>query len=112
MTMVTHEPHESPWVVTLPLILLAIPSVLIGYFTIQPELFGDFFKDAISSMRNCTLRWKSWLTSSTMQLGNGLAWLDNHIAVLSGAGWRCDSLRVYHGARHRFRQCLPRSCVR
>lgn len=42
-----HVPHESPWVVTLPLILLAIPSVFIGYLTIQPMLFGDFFKDAI-----------------------------------------------------------------
>jgi NADH-quinone oxidoreductase subunit L len=35
-----HEPHESPWVVTLPLILLAIPSVLIGIFTAGPMLFG------------------------------------------------------------------------
>ena len=43
-----HAPHESPWVVTLPLVLLAIPSVLIGYFTIEPMLFGDFFKDAIT----------------------------------------------------------------
>ena len=42
-----HAPHESPWVVTLPLVLLAIPSVLIGYFTIEPMLFGDFFKGAI-----------------------------------------------------------------
>jgi len=42
-----HSPHESPWVVTVPLILLAIPSVLIGYFTINPMLFGDFFKGAI-----------------------------------------------------------------
>jgi len=42
-----HEPHESPWVVTVPLVLLAIPSVVIGYLTIQPMLFGDFFKDAI-----------------------------------------------------------------
>ncbi|MHB8948359.1 MAG: NADH-quinone oxidoreductase subunit L [Rhodoferax sp.] len=42
-----HAPHESPWVVTLPLILLAIPSVVIGFMTIQPMLFGDFFKDAI-----------------------------------------------------------------
>ncbi len=42
-----HVPHESPWVVTVPLVLLAIPSVLIGYLTIQPMLFGDFFKDAI-----------------------------------------------------------------
>jgi len=40
-------PHESPWVVTVPLILLAIPSVLIGFFTIEPMLFGAFFKDAI-----------------------------------------------------------------
>ena len=42
-----HAPHESPWVVTVPLLLLAIPSVVIGYFTIDPMLFGDFFKDAI-----------------------------------------------------------------
>jgi len=41
------KPHESPWVVTVPLILLAIPSVVIGYMTIGPMLFGDFFKDAI-----------------------------------------------------------------
>ena len=42
-----HKPHESPWVVTVPLILLAIPSVVIGFMTIGPMLFGDFFKDAI-----------------------------------------------------------------
>ena len=42
-----HEPHESPWVVTVPLLLLAIPSVVIGYMTIEPMLFGEFFKDAI-----------------------------------------------------------------
>ena len=41
------KPHESPWVVTLPLILLAIPSVAIGFFTIQPMLFGDWFASAI-----------------------------------------------------------------
>ena len=41
------EPHESPWVVTVPLVLLAIPSVVIGFMTITPMLFGDFFKDAI-----------------------------------------------------------------
>ncbi len=35
-----HEPHESPWVVTVPLILLAIPSVLIGFLTVGPMLFG------------------------------------------------------------------------
>jgi NADH-quinone oxidoreductase subunit L len=41
-------PHESPWVVTLPLVLLAIPSVVIGYLTIGPMLFGDFLRDAIT----------------------------------------------------------------
>jgi NADH-quinone oxidoreductase subunit L len=42
-----HTPHESPWVVWVPLVLLAVPSVVIGYMTIGPMLFGDFFKDAI-----------------------------------------------------------------
>jgi NADH-quinone oxidoreductase subunit L len=42
-----HKPHESPWVVTVPLVLLAIPSVVIGFLTIEPMLFGDFLKDAI-----------------------------------------------------------------
>ena len=42
------KPHESPWVVTLPLVLLAIPSVVIGYFTIEPMVIGDFFRDAIT----------------------------------------------------------------
>ncbi|HEX2082886.1 MAG TPA: proton-conducting transporter membrane subunit, partial [Xanthomonadaceae bacterium] len=35
-----HEPHESPWMVTLPLVLLAIPSLLIGFFTVGPMLFA------------------------------------------------------------------------
>lgn len=41
------KPHESPWVVTLPLVLLAIPSVLIGFFAIDPLLYGSFFKGVI-----------------------------------------------------------------
>ena len=39
--------HESPWVVTLPLVLLAIPSALIGWITVKPMLFGKFFEGAI-----------------------------------------------------------------
>jgi NADH-quinone oxidoreductase subunit L len=45
-----HEPgtpHESPWVVTLPLIALAIPSVLIGALTAGPVLFGGYYGRAI-----------------------------------------------------------------
>ena len=43
-----HAPHESPWVVTAPLVLLAIPSVTIGFLTVQPMLFGDLLKDSIA----------------------------------------------------------------
>jgi len=42
------KPHESPWVVTFPLIALAIPSVIIGYLTIEPMLFGTFFDGVIA----------------------------------------------------------------
>ncbi len=38
-----HHVHESPKVVTVPLVLLAIPSVAIGIFTVGPVLFGDYF---------------------------------------------------------------------
>ena len=41
------KPHESPWVVTLPLTLLAIPSVLIGFFALHPLVGGEFFKGVI-----------------------------------------------------------------
>ncbi len=43
----TDDPHEPGWVIKLPLILLAIPSVIIGYMTIEPMLFGHFFNGAI-----------------------------------------------------------------
>ncbi len=43
-----HEPHESPAVVTVPLMVLAIPSVIIGAVAVGPLLYGDFFKDVIS----------------------------------------------------------------
>ena len=41
------KPHESPLVVTLPLIALAIPSLLVGYFTVGPILFGGYFGRSI-----------------------------------------------------------------
>jgi NADH-quinone oxidoreductase subunit L len=42
-----HAPKESPWVVTLPLILLAIPSLFVGMFTVKPMLFGGWFGGAV-----------------------------------------------------------------
>jgi NADH-quinone oxidoreductase subunit L len=41
------KPHESPWVVTAPLVLLAVPSVVIGFMAADVMLFGSIFKDAI-----------------------------------------------------------------
>jgi NADH-quinone oxidoreductase subunit L len=41
------NPHESSLSVTLPLVLLAIPSVVIGFMTIEPILFGSFFAQSI-----------------------------------------------------------------
>jgi NADH-quinone oxidoreductase subunit L len=40
--------HESPWVVTLPLVALAVPSIAIGWLTVGPVVFGDFFAGAIA----------------------------------------------------------------
>lgn len=44
-----HPPHESPRVVTIPLILLAIPSVLAGYL-IGYMVFGDWLSESITVM--------------------------------------------------------------
>ena len=41
------KPHETPWVVTLPLVMLAVPALFIGYFGVQPMLFGDYFRGVI-----------------------------------------------------------------
>ena len=42
-----HAPHESPWVVTVPLILLAIPSIFAG-FPVGRIVFGGYFGDSIA----------------------------------------------------------------
>jgi NADH-quinone oxidoreductase subunit L len=42
--------HETPWVVRGPLIALAIASVIIGWLTIEPVLFGDYFEGAIFNL--------------------------------------------------------------
>jgi NADH-quinone oxidoreductase subunit L len=43
-----HEPHETPWVVWVPLVLLAIPSVIIGAIAIGPMIYGDFFAHGVA----------------------------------------------------------------
>ncbi len=44
--------RETPWVVTVPLVMLAIPSAIIGWYTVQPVLFGGYFGDAIAVTGN------------------------------------------------------------
>ncbi len=41
------DPKESPWVVTIPLILLAVPSVVAGWIAIEPLLYGGYFGSSI-----------------------------------------------------------------
>jgi len=71
----TDNPHEPGWVVKLPLILLAIPSLAIGYIAIEPMLFGDFFKGVITvdstihpAMKELTHHWHTIYHSA-----NGMA---------------------------------------
>lgn len=44
----SHAPHESPWVVTVPLVLLAIPSVFAGWLAIDAMLYGGYFGSSIA----------------------------------------------------------------
>lgn len=61
------KPHESPWVVTLPLVLLAIPSVVAGALFIDPLLFNGYFDGVIAmlpqheAMADLSKHWDGWL---------------------------------------------------
>jgi NADH-quinone oxidoreductase subunit L len=85
-----HTPHESPWVVWLPLVLLAVPSVVIGAMTIQPLLYGDFFKDAIAidaarhpAMATLKQHFHGWAAMATHALSTLPFWLALGGVVLS-----------------------------
>jgi NADH-quinone oxidoreductase subunit L len=57
-------PRESPWVVTVPLVLLAIPSLFIGALTIAPMLYGGWFDGAIAktaTMEEMASEFHGWL---------------------------------------------------
>ncbi|WP_255644721.1 NADH-quinone oxidoreductase subunit L [Mesopusillimonas faecipullorum] len=60
-------PHESPWVVTLPLVLLAIPSIIAGAWLVNPLLFGDYFNGIITvlpqhpAMAELASHWHGWV---------------------------------------------------
>ena len=83
------KPHESPWVVTVPLILLAIPSVVIGYIAIEPMLYGSYFGNAIPATATMA-ELKSAFHSAWAMMVHGLTTLPFWLA-LAGAGtaWYC-----------------------
>ena len=53
-----HPPKESPWVVTVPLVLLAIPSVYTGWTYIEPMLFGGYFGDSLVVLPEHAVLWE------------------------------------------------------
>ncbi|MDM9559706.1 MULTISPECIES: NADH-quinone oxidoreductase subunit L [Bordetella] len=85
-------PHESPWVVTLPLVLLAIPSVLIGAWVVDPMLFGGFFDGVIKvlpqhpAMHELGEEWHGWVAFGLHAFQTVPFWL-----VVAGAviAWYC-----------------------
>jgi NADH:ubiquinone oxidoreductase subunit 5 (subunit L)/multisubunit Na+/H+ antiporter MnhA subunit len=98
------QAHEQPAVVWVPLVLLAIPSVVIGAMTLMPMLFGDFFK-AITSMARATRRWPRWPRKSTAG-GHGPARPDG-AAHLAGAG-RCGAATTCTWSTRRCRRASRR----
>ncbi len=75
------HPHETPWVVTLPLVLLAIPSAIIGIFTVGPMLFGGFFDDSIAvdprhpAMAELAAHFHGWLQMGLHSVATPAFWL-------------------------------------
>jgi len=86
------KPHESPWVVTLPLVLLAIPSVIIGALVVDPMLFGKFFDGVIKvlpqhpAMHELHEEWHGWVAFGLHAFQTVPFWL-----VVAGAviAWYC-----------------------
>lgn len=81
--------HEPGWVVKAPLALLAIPSFIIGYLTIEPMLFGDFFGNAIqvreenNVMAELAHHYHSSASMALHALGTPVFWLMIAGAVFS-----------------------------
>lgn len=77
------EPHESPWVVTVPLVLLAIPSIFIGFFTVGPMLFGDFFRGAIEVMP----------AHDTVARAGEVLWHDDHGWLMAAVNFGAHAIK-------------------
>jgi len=94
------HPHESPWVIVLPLAVLAVPAALIGFANInggvEHLLVGALPPQTEESLRDLSFNWPIALGSSAMALaGIGLAWLFYDVKVLSAERVRA-ALRPVH----------------
>jgi NADH-quinone oxidoreductase subunit L len=91
----TDDPHEPGWVVTVPLILLAIPSLVIGFVAVEPMLFGNFFKGVIfvdaaahPAMQELAHHWHTVFHSPAGMALHGLMSLPFALALLGvGTAW-------------------------
>jgi len=69
--------HDVGWDMKGPLVALAIPSLLIGFFTIQPVLFGDYFGGAIRVLENHDVVGElkaEWTGATAFALRSVLSW--------------------------------------
>ncbi len=86
------KPHESPWVVTFPLIMLAIPAVFLGAFVAEPLMFGTFFETLNvvnpehKAMAEIASTWHGWLAYGL----HAFQTLPFYIALSGGVvAWYC-----------------------
>ena len=84
------DPHESPWVVTLPLVLLAIPSIFAGIWFVDPLLFGGYFDGIVTvlpehpAMATLAEHWTDWMAYAVHGFGTLPFWLVVAGAVVAG----------------------------
>ncbi len=101
------KPHETPWVVTVPLILLAIPSVMIGWITIEPMLYGGYFGDAIAQTATIAEMKKNFHGAGAMVV-HGLTTLPFWLALAGAAtAWYCYILKPDVPAKIRAKFAWP-----
>lgn len=86
------KPHESPWVVTFPLVMLAIPAVILGLLVAEPLMFGKFFEtlNAVNpshpAMAELASHWDGWLAYGL----HAFSTLPFYIALSGGlVAWYC-----------------------
>ncbi len=85
--------HETPWVVTLPLLALAVPSVAIGWLTVEPLLVSNWLGEAIyvlpehDSLHHLAAHWHGQLAFITHGMMAPPFWLAMAGLVLATLVW-------------------------